>query len=47
VAEGLRDPIISSVSAGPLLEGVAAAAGIALVATWLSVVALRGRLRTR
>ena len=46
VAEGLRDPIVSSVSATPALEGLAAAGGIALVATWLSVVALRGRLRT-
>lgn len=46
VAEGLRDPIISSVSAAPVLEGLAAAAGIAAVATWLSVAALRGRLRT-
>jgi ABC-2 type transport system permease protein len=46
VAEGLRDPIISSVSAGPVLEGVAAATAIAVVATLLSVAALRGRLRT-
>lgn len=46
VAEGLRDPIVSSVSAQPVLEGLAAAAGIAVVAVWMSVVALRGRLRS-
>jgi ABC-2 type transport system permease protein len=45
VADGMRDPIISSVSAGPVLEGLAAAAGIAACALGLSVLALRGRLR--
>ncbi len=45
LADGLRDPIISSVSAAPVLEGLAAAAGIAAVAMGLSVLALRGRLR--
>jgi ABC-type multidrug transport system permease subunit len=45
IADGMRDPVVSSVSAVPVLEGVAAAAGIALVAIALSVVALRGRLR--
>lgn len=44
VADGLRDPIISTVSAGPVLEGVAAAAGIALFFSGLAVLALRGRL---
>ena len=45
VAEALRDPIISTVSLAPSIEGLAAAAGIALAATGLSAVALRGRLR--
>jgi ABC-2 type transport system permease protein len=45
LADGLRDPIISSVSAQPVLEGLAAALGIAAVAIGLSVLALRGRLR--
>lgn len=45
LADGLRDPIISSVSAVPVLEGLAAAVGIAVVAMSLSVLALRGRLR--
>ncbi len=45
LADGLRDPIISTVSAAPVLEGLAAAAGIAVVAMGLSVLALRGRLR--
>src|SRR5206468_79609 len=45
VADGIRDPIISSVSARPVLEGLAAASGIAAVAILLSVAALRGRLR--
>ncbi len=45
IAEGMRDPIISSISAGTVLGGLAAAAGVALVAGWLSVVSLRGRLR--
>ncbi|CAA9502226.1 MAG: hypothetical protein AVDCRST_MAG53-2071 [uncultured Solirubrobacteraceae bacterium] len=45
LADGLRDPIISTVSLAPVLEGFAAAAGIAAVAMALSVLALRGRLR--
>lgn len=45
LADGLRDPIISPVSAQPVLEGLAAALGIAAVAIGLSVLALRGRLR--
>jgi ABC-2 type transport system permease protein len=45
LADGLRDPIISPISATPVLEGLAAAAGIAAVAMGLSVLALRGRLR--
>jgi ABC-2 type transport system permease protein len=45
VAQGMRDPIISTVSAGPVLEGLAAAAGISVVAIAAAVWALRGRLR--
>jgi ABC-2 type transport system permease protein len=45
VADGLRDPIISSASAEPILEGLAAAAGIVLVFGALAVLSLRTRLR--
>ena len=45
VAEGLRDPIISGVSAGPVLAGLAASAALVLVFGGLAVLALRGRLR--
>jgi ABC-2 type transport system permease protein len=45
VADGMRNPIISAVSARPVLEGLAAAAGIAVASVSLSVWALRGRLR--
>jgi ABC-2 type transport system permease protein len=45
VADGMRDPIISGISAGPVLEGLAAAAGLVAVFVALAVVALRGRLR--
>lgn len=45
IANGLRDPIVSSVSAGPVLEGLAAAAGIALLFGALSVRTLLGKLR--
>jgi len=45
IADGMRDPIISSISAAPVLEGLAAAGGVALVAIALSVAALRTRLR--
>jgi ABC-2 type transport system permease protein len=45
VADGMRDPIISSASAQPILEGFAAAAGIVLVFGALSVLTLRTRLR--
>ncbi|GAC1437395.1 MAG: ABC transporter permease [Solirubrobacteraceae bacterium] len=44
LADGIRDPIIHDVSATPLLNGFAAAGGIAAVAILLSVLALRGRL---
>jgi ABC-2 type transport system permease protein len=45
IADGLRTPIIGSVQARPVLEGLAAAGGIAVVAVALAVLALRGRLR--
>jgi ABC-2 type transport system permease protein len=45
VADGMRDPIISSVTASTALEGLGAAIGIAAIGIGLSVVALRGRLR--
>ena len=45
VADGMRNPIIASISSSAVLDGLAAATGIAVVATALSVLALRGRLR--
>jgi ABC-2 type transport system permease protein len=45
VADGIRDPIISSVTASTVLEGLAAAAAIAAAGIGASVLALRGRLR--
>jgi ABC-2 type transport system permease protein len=45
VAEGMRDPIIGSISATPVLEGFAAAALLVGAFVGLAVLALRGRLR--
>jgi ABC-2 type transport system permease protein len=45
IADGIRNPIIASISAKAVLEGLAAAAGITAVTVALSVHALRGRLR--
>lgn len=45
IADGLREPIAFGNGLGPMLQGLAAAAGVALAATSLSVLALRGRLR--
>jgi ABC-2 type transport system permease protein len=45
VAEGLREPIAFGDDAGPVLAGLAAAAGIAVVFVALAVAALHGRLR--
>jgi ABC-2 type transport system permease protein len=45
IADGLRDPVISSVSARPVLEGLAAAGGLSAAFVALAVVSLRGRLR--
>lgn len=47
VADGLREPIVSGVEAGPALEGLAAAVALAAVMTALCVLTLRGRLRDR
>ncbi len=44
IAEGLRDPIVSTVSAGPVLYGLLAAAALTVAMAWLAVLALRGRL---
>ena len=45
IADGMRDPIISSISAAPVLEGLAAAAAVTATFVALAVLALRGRLR--
>ena len=45
VADGMRDPIIGSISATPVLEGFAAAALLVGAFAGLAVLALRGRLR--
>ena len=45
IADGMRDPIISGISAEPVIEGMLAATGLALAGIALSVLALRGRLR--
>ena len=45
VADGIRDPIISPVTASTAIEGLLAALAIAALGIALSVAALRGRLR--
>ncbi len=45
IADGMRNPIIASISTPAVLEGLLAAGSIALVASAMSVLALRGRLR--
>jgi ABC-2 type transport system permease protein len=45
IADGMRNPIISSVSAAPVLEGLAVSAGLTAAFVALAVVSLRGRLR--
>ena len=44
IANGMRDPIVGPVSAEPVLEGLAAAAGVAIVMIAACVLALRRRL---
>ena len=46
VADGIRDPVISSISLRPLLECLAAITLMASVSVGLSALALRSRLRT-
>jgi len=46
IAEGIRDPIVSDISAQPVLEGMAAIAGVMAVGAALSVWGLRKRLAT-
>ena len=46
IAEGLREPIAFGLAAEPIAKGLAAAAGVAAAAIGLSVLALRGRLRS-
>jgi ABC-2 type transport system permease protein len=45
IADGLRDPIISSISARPVIEGLLAAGAVAAIAGSLAIVSLRTRLR--
>ncbi len=45
IAEGLREPIAFGDDLAPVLEGLAAAAGVCVVGIGGSVLALRGRLR--
>jgi ABC-2 type transport system permease protein len=45
IAEGMRDPIISSISADTVAYGFLAAIGVTILFTLLAVAALRGRLR--
>jgi ABC-2 type transport system permease protein len=45
IADGLRDPIISSISARPVVEGLIAAAAVAAIAGAFAVGSLRVRLR--
>ncbi|MDP9401593.1 MAG: ABC transporter permease [Actinomycetota bacterium] len=45
IAEGLREPLAFGRALAPIAKGLAAAAGVAIVASALAVLALRGRLR--
>ena len=45
IAEGMRDPIISGISADTVAYGFLAAAGVVVAAVGAAVLALRGRLR--
>ena len=44
IAEGIRDPIVSELSAGPVLQGLAAAVALAVVMGLLALAALRTRI---
>jgi len=45
IVEGIRDPVISSLSVGNLLEALGSIALIGAISIWLSAIALRRRLR--
>lgn len=45
IAEGMRNPIITSIDAGTVLAGLAASAGLTVAMAALAVISLRGRLR--
>jgi ABC-2 type transport system permease protein len=46
IVEGVRDPVISSLTISALGKALLALAGVAAFSTWLSARALRYRLRT-
>jgi ABC-2 type transport system permease protein len=46
ISDGMRGPIIEGIEGAAVLEGLAAAALIAVAATVVSIVALRGKLRS-
>ena len=46
IAEGVRDPVISSLTTSALAKALLAILGVAALSTWLSSRALRYRLRT-
>jgi ABC-2 type transport system permease protein len=45
LADGIRNPIIATVDAKPVLEGLLAGGAITLLGVAFAVLALRGRLR--
>jgi ABC-2 type transport system permease protein len=45
IAEGMRNPIIDSIDASTVLEGLAAAGGTTAVFVGIAILTLRGRLR--
>jgi ABC-2 type transport system permease protein len=45
IVEGIRDPVISSLSTGQLFEAIGSIALIGALSIWLSAIALRRRLR--
>ena len=47
IAEGMREPIIEGLNAGPIAAGFGAAAGLAAVAVGAALLALRGRFGDR
>jgi ABC-2 type transport system permease protein len=45
IVEGIRDPVISSLSVGKAFAALASIAGLGAISIWLSAMALRRRLR--